>query len=79
VVDWKARAAFPPTSTSRRRWGFRRGRVTFLRGNHPRLVISAPRAWFRPKLGHYVPLIHWNEWREIHLTQTTRDHELTGA
>jgi hypothetical protein len=44
--------------------------------NYSRLAISAPRPWFRPKLGHDVPLIHSTDWSEQHLTQTPRGPEL---
>ena len=47
--------------------------------NYSRLAISAQRPWFRPKLGHGVPLIHSTERSEQHLTPTARDHELKGA
>jgi len=43
---------------------------------HARLAISAPRPWFRPKLGHGLRAIPATVSREQHLTQTPRDPEL---
>jgi len=41
--------------------------------------ISAPRPWFRPKLGHVLREIPSTVSREQHLAQTPRDPELKGA
>ena len=40
------------------------------------LAISAPRPWFRLKLGHDLREIHSTDWSEQHLAQTSRDPEL---
>ena len=40
------------------------------------LAISAPRPWFRLKLGHDLREIHSTDWSEQHLTQTARDPKL---
>ena len=41
--------------------------------------ISAPRPWFRPKLGHDLREIRSTVSREQHLAQTPRDPELKDA
>ena len=47
--------------------------------NYSRLAISAPRPWFRLKLGHDLRGIHSTISREQHLAPITRDPRLKGA